>query len=134
MSKLPPFRLCIIAEQVRPEADGRSTINGFLGVAPEVSFAVTKFPILMNVCAYVLCGKASDSLSFDLDVEVVGPHGVILPRTKNTLQNLKPNATVSCALNFQALPFTQPGDYHIKVFSEGELHSDNRFTVSGKPS
>lgn len=132
MSRLPPFRLCIIAEQVRPEPDGKSTIIGFLGVAPEVVFSVPKFPSLMNVSAFVICGKSSDSSAIDIEVEVLGPAGILFPRTKNTLPQTRPDSNVSCALNFQMLPLVGPGEYHVRIFSEGELHSDSFFMATAQ--
>lgn len=129
MARLPALRHCLVAEQVRAEVNGANTLIGFMGVSPHVAFTVKYFPIVMNLSVLLICESGGSAISYDLEVEILGPSGIAFPRTKNTLLNAKDRPTVTCAINFQSFPLLLTGEYHIRLFSEGLLHSDNVFTA-----
>ena len=134
MSKLPPARQCIFAEQVRPEPDGRSTILGFIGVAPYASIFVPQFPVIINLAAFVLCEPPKTSESPDLELEVIGPAGLsVIPRMRGNLPPPAFQGNMTCALNFQTIHLAQPGRYTVKLYSESKFHSEHSLTVNAGP-
>lgn len=96
MARLPALRQCLVAEQVRAEINGANTLIGFIGVSPHVSFTVKYFPIVMNLCVFLICDSGGSATSYDLEVEMLGPNGIVFPRMKHTLLNAKNRPTVMC--------------------------------------
>ncbi len=129
MPKLPVLRHCVIAEQIRPEPDGRSTIIGFYGIVPYVSIQVASVPVQVQLSAYLICEPPEEDGEFDINIEVSGPSGILLPRTVAKVSMADKSKTLSCALNLQGMPVKEAGMYTLTVFNGDQLHSSNSFDV-----
>jgi hypothetical protein len=128
MAKLPPVTTCIFAEQVRPENGNKSTILGFMGVAPHAELAFQSFPALINLATMLLCEPVTEQGDFKLEVEVLSDKKTILPRTSVPALEVQGDGTRAiCVINFQGLPIEGPGICSVVLYSAGELHSKNSF-------
>jgi hypothetical protein len=125
MAKLPPLRVCIVAEHIRPEPDNKSTIVGFLGLTPDVMIGMKNIPAVLSVTLLVLCEIVKIPGDFALEVEVFGPN--YKPLLKRTALPPQPNIEVgknaAIVIGLEGIPIMEPGKYSINLYSEGGFHS-----------
>src|SRR5260370_21780510 len=106
MAKLPPLITCIIAEQVRPEPNNRSTVLGFVGISPIAEIMVSSFPTTIHLALMLLCEKVTAPGDFEIEVEVItSDQQTLLPRTRVIGQaEIVVGRRAFYVLNFQGLP------------------------------
>lgn len=129
MAKLPPLSSCLIADQLRPELNGKFTILGFYGIAPRVGIYVPSVPAVLPMAAMLICEPTQDAGDFDLELEVKGPDGedaVKRVRVSGLVSKPSPGQTYAC-INFAGIRLEQTGRYALNIWSEGQTHSTSTF-------
>jgi hypothetical protein len=117
MAKLPALRYCLIAEQLRPEANRKMTILGFFGISPDVEIKVPHFPAALTLAALFLFEEAASDGTTKIEVSVSSSSGFLFPITQGPdLVQMEKGRGASIAMGFQSLPIREPGRISINVY------------------
>jgi hypothetical protein len=129
MPRLPPARVCLVAEQVRAEVANKSTILGFFGVSPDAIVLVQNFPIPIQLALMVLCDAVTVAGNPGLELQMLGPSQQHITPRINFVQPNDPEVGRGAivALNFQGIVMPAAGRYSMVLYSMGEIHSTHHF-------
>jgi hypothetical protein len=127
----PRIKHCIIAEDVRLEQAGKSSILGFYGIAPDVQLTL-KFldkPLDRLVLMFI-GGTGSGNYKFHLQLSKPNGEPVLnLPEGAVTVPSIEGIANTNFILGFSNLPLQQEGTYRIKLISSDGVQFETTFEV-----
>lgn len=132
----PQIRYCLVCEDVRPEADGKSTILGFLGISPDVELYLADFQSPVQRLAFLLISswpsEGTGNFSADLTVRISDEQGALifeLPTTKATLPGESPTKRFNVGISVYGAKFTRPGKHYVTLLINGKQHFQGSFNV-----
>jgi hypothetical protein len=127
----PRVRHCIICDTVRQEIGNKSSILGFLGIAPDVAINIPSFKnALLNLTFFLVVDAPGQkeivklsALLYDKD----GNKAVETPEFE--FQFIPFGTTMNIALGLSNIRPTQPGKYRFTLKASGEQVYENLFTI-----
>jgi len=129
MPRLPAARVCLVAEQIRPEPANKSTILGFFGISPDAVVLVPTLPAPIQLALLILCDAVTVGGNPQLELELLGPSQQnVTPRLNfNPPTDPEVGRGAIVALNFQGIVLPEAGRYSVVLYSMGEIHSTHHF-------
>lgn len=137
----PKFKYCLICDNARDEANGKVTLLGFLGVAPDVEiFIGAPQPGVVNALqlSFVFIGGPGSG-TFDVTYQLydvvqqkvlatiaTGQPTTIVPRVGPNIGN------VNFLINVM-MPVLHFGEYELRLLISGQVTYTGRFKVSKQP-
>jgi hypothetical protein len=128
----------LVCEDVRPEFGGKSTILGFLGIAPDVRIFLADFQSPVPRLAFLLIGwwpsEGAGNFDVELAFRISDEQGELIfdfPPTKGTLQLETQRFNVG--ISVLGAKFTHPGKYYATLLVNGNQHFQESFEVLPQP-
>ncbi len=130
----PRFRLLLLADLIRPEADSKLTILGFLGIAPLVEVRYSDFNVPLAI-SFLLVGEPG-SERHNFRAEIIGPDERKLINSKAEEGLLEPAGPENqmATVVMVTLKYPGPGTYKFQVISNDEIQFEETFRLASKPS
>lgn len=127
MAALPHFETCLVCDAIRPEANGKLILLGFLGVCPYVDISVSYLD-QPTVLTFLVAGGPGDA-SFSADVAIVDEDEQTVARTAVATFTATPTSSTTLA-PAMILAFGHPGTYSVRLSINGAEHFRTSFRVS----
>lgn len=114
MSKQPDAHAIILAEDVRPEADGKFTLAGIFGAGLSLQKAPGETFGLSSIAAYSEFYQIHDS--YNIKISIKNPEGDLIAQADVPHSGAKPgDQNMILAGKFQNLKFSSTGTYEFII-------------------
>lgn len=114
----PPVHHCLLAEDIREEAHGKAILIGFLGVLPQVSFAVTDLDSPSRLALMFIAGQGDGQ--YKMGCTVIGPAGDEVLDVDGIDAEINPERTTTRLLFKLNRPLKRSGDFTVHLSANGE--------------
>lgn len=124
------FRYCILAEDVRLEQNGKSSLIGFLGLSPFVEIAVP-FPDqpLPHISFLFMTGEPVPLGRYAIRLTITDPTGKMLGLPSDQVMTADRRAPLGAIFQAQPLPLRGVGKYGLALTINGQPDLQASFAV-----
>jgi hypothetical protein len=131
----PKIDACVLCEGARPEANNKTILLGFFGVAPHAHILIRDFQQAVTLC-FVFSGGGGPAGKFNLKLRLTDPLGVTVSNPTASPEinegELGDRDATNIFLGFHGL-VSGPGRYRVTFIVNGEEHYSNTFTLAAYP-